>query len=274
MKAFKQGITKEAFVAEIAIHKKLDHFLQGTYQEGDKGCAVGCSIMSINKLTKKDIATSSHKSYETYLGIPEWLAYLEDKLFEEMTVARSKEWPLEFIEAINVGSDLDKIKVPFLCFLLEQNVATMTKLLESVEDKKQIKIVEGARDCNKQMIAALLSEDKDKIEEARKVAYAANATAYTSAYYAANAATNTAGAYYAANAAYAADSNAAANAANAAYAAVGSNTAYAVINAAASTFATYFADAASGGDIVYVATAYTNTELYADKLLELMRECK
>ena len=111
MQAYTCGITKEAFVAEIRKHMEADNFIKGTYSNGRKGCAVGCSLKSVNKLKNKRMSVSNHKAYEQHLGIPEWLARLEDILFENLSLGRSKVWPLEFSEAINQGADLEKIKV-------------------------------------------------------------------------------------------------------------------------------------------------------------------
>jgi hypothetical protein len=61
-----------------------------------------------------------HKLYEQHMGIPEWLAHVEDDLFERMGLERSKTWPVEFIEAINEGADLEKAKSPFMIVVLEE----------------------------------------------------------------------------------------------------------------------------------------------------------
>lgn len=127
MLAYKCGITKTAFVKEIKLHQKLDHFIQGAYKFSNKGCAVGCSIMSINKLKKIKLYPSDHKQYETYLGIPGWLAYLEDYIFENLPLEVAKKWPLKFSSAIKTGSNLDNIKVPFLVFILNESIKIKEK---------------------------------------------------------------------------------------------------------------------------------------------------
>ena len=43
MLAFTQGITKAQFVAEMQLHKKLDHFIKGSYEDGSRGCATPAS---------------------------------------------------------------------------------------------------------------------------------------------------------------------------------------------------------------------------------------
>ena len=123
MKAFKGKVNKDEFIKEIKWHKEQDAFMRGTYNEGNKnnfkGCAVGCSINSINKLLGTAYGYDEHIDMAETLQIPEWLVRLEDKIFEGLSEKDSKEWPLRFSEAINEGADLDKIKPEFLVYVLE-----------------------------------------------------------------------------------------------------------------------------------------------------------
>lgn len=90
---------KERTVAEMKLHREADQIVQGTYWSDGRGCAVGC-------LTKDP--TGGHEKYPTLWGIPEQLAYLEDTLFESLSVEASKDWPVRFLEAIPVGADLSR----------------------------------------------------------------------------------------------------------------------------------------------------------------------
>ena len=123
MKAFKGKVNKDEFIKEIKWHKEQDAFMRGTYNEGNKnnfkGCAVGCSINSINRLLGTAYEYGEHIDMAETLQIPEWLVRLEDKIFEGLSEKDSKEWPLRFSEAINEGADLDKIKPEFLVYVLE-----------------------------------------------------------------------------------------------------------------------------------------------------------
>ena len=172
MKAYSQGISKAEFIAEIRTHQKLDNFIKGTYwnDQEHKGCAVGCSIASINKLSGKHRYHNNHKTYEKHLGIPEWLAILEDKIFERLPIEASKKWPLQFSKAINEGADLNQIEDKFKIKILEYNIKTQTKQL-SLELSPEIKkLVEEAIKVNQDMIAAIKSKDKLRIEEAKDAA--------------------------------------------------------------------------------------------------------
>lgn len=113
---------KTMMIKELKWHQAQDAIVQGTYGQGEgnnfKGCAVACSINSLNRKLGKDYSTSDHKKYEVEIGIPETLAYLEDSIFEKLSVEKSKEFPLEFIKAIPVGSDLSLVAPKFIVFVL------------------------------------------------------------------------------------------------------------------------------------------------------------
>ena len=102
---------QKMFLDRIHGHAKADDFIKGKYWEGGKGCAVGCSIHG-----------SNHKDYETEMGVPEWLARVEDCFFENLPNEQSRLWPVQFMEAINLGADLDKIKAPFMIYILSQSL--------------------------------------------------------------------------------------------------------------------------------------------------------
>jgi hypothetical protein len=156
------------------------------------------------------------------------IARLEDRIFEGLPNKRAMQWPAEFLNAVNPGSDLSKILIPMLIFIVES-------ARENTKNEKSLKAIDGV----------LLELKKDVIDyPALRAARAAAAAAAAAA------------AYAAADAAYAA---AAAAAAAAAYAAADA-AAYAAADAA---YAAADADARSK---TYVK--------FADKLLELIRECK
>ena len=100
---------KEKYVARMDEHIKADELIRGVgFSSEGKGCAVGCTLNDYN-----------HSKYPYELGVPEWLGRLEDALFEGMSLEKSKTFPLLFLQAINVGSDLENIKAPFLIYILE-----------------------------------------------------------------------------------------------------------------------------------------------------------
>ncbi len=104
---------KAKYVARVKHHRELDNIIQGTGWENGKGCAVGCTLENYN-----------HHAFEFELGIPEWLARVEDSIFEGLSNENAKDFPISFLEAIPVGIDLDLVKIPFLIFVVESTLDT------------------------------------------------------------------------------------------------------------------------------------------------------
>jgi hypothetical protein len=104
---------KQALLDQLSIHEQQDQFVKGTYARMNgqfRGCAIGCALHSLNILQgKTDLrwATDQHARYETELGLPTWLAYLEDHIFERLPDVESRTWPRRFAEAIPVGAVVD-----------------------------------------------------------------------------------------------------------------------------------------------------------------------
>ena len=142
MKTFAGAITKKALLKEIKWHRTQDMILQGTYgSEVDgkwRGCAVGCAIHSINRLANKSLATNDHRVYETELGIPEWLARLEDSIFEGLPKEEAIWWPERFIAAVPEGVDLELVRWKFGAWLMQENIARVQKLKISESLKEQV----------------------------------------------------------------------------------------------------------------------------------------
>jgi hypothetical protein len=98
---------KTDILNQLRAHAKADEIVKGQYWEGDKGCAVGCTIYS-----------SNHAEYEPRFGIPQMLARLENAIFEGLPNAKAKEWPVRFMSAVPVGADLSLVGWKFLHWLL------------------------------------------------------------------------------------------------------------------------------------------------------------
>jgi len=267
MRAFhKDPKVKEKYIERVRSHQIADEIIKGQYWENGKGCAVGCTVHS-----------SNHNSYEDELGIPRWLARLQDKLFEGMSNEDAKLFPLKFLEAIPLGVDLEKSKAPFFVFLL-QTVLTDFDNYKYPEQARAINNVivlykENCEDANRWSGAgagaaayAAYAADAARSSAAADAAYAAAASAYAASYAAAASASAAA---YAADASYAADAaaDAAAGAASDAGAAAGAAAydAGAACSAACSAaYAAYAADA-------YASARRKRHKLLADKLLEIFK---
>jgi hypothetical protein len=108
MKAF-HGIEeiKQKYVERMKAHIAADELIRGIGWKDGKGCAIGCTIHAYR-----------HPGYEILLGLPVWLAHLEDRLFEAVSEEYSRTFPLRFLEVIPVGVDVDRIKHKFLHFVV------------------------------------------------------------------------------------------------------------------------------------------------------------
>jgi hypothetical protein len=108
---------KEKYLERARAHREMDDFIKGTYghasrskkSAGWKGCAVGCLAHSND---------NQHEALSKQIGIPVWMAYLIDGIFEGLPEEQAKEFPVRFIEALPVGVDLEPVKHHFLYWLL------------------------------------------------------------------------------------------------------------------------------------------------------------
>jgi hypothetical protein len=108
---------KAKYLKRVNAHARADAIVQsyGYWNDG-KGCAVGCTLHS-----------SNHSAYETELGIPTALAWLEDTVFENLPNALAKTWPARFLKAVPVGADLSLVVSRFLYWLMNRNLQTVGK---------------------------------------------------------------------------------------------------------------------------------------------------
>lgn len=116
---------KEKYLNRVLAHQKADEIIQGRYWENGKGCAVGCTIEG-----------SDHSKYETELGIPQEVAYLEDVIFEELKNGKAKEFPARFLKAVPVGADLSKVTAQFVVWQFEDEKYGLKNIKEIQEDKE------------------------------------------------------------------------------------------------------------------------------------------
>ena len=100
MKAFHgDPAIKEKYLARLKAHHEADEIIQGTGWENGRGCAVGCTLNNY-----------SHVAYEDELGLPEWLAYLEDRIFEGLPAVEAKQFAVDFLNAVPVGADVSEVR--------------------------------------------------------------------------------------------------------------------------------------------------------------------
>lgn len=109
---------KAALLDRIADHEHHDAIAQQTYGSPREGgevtvwerCAVGCSVHDLASTPQRDDGSELHALYPRLLGIPIWLAYLEDRIFEGLEWPDAKDWPRRFAEAIPVGGSFEGLE--------------------------------------------------------------------------------------------------------------------------------------------------------------------
>jgi hypothetical protein len=189
---------KDRYLLRVKAHQAADEIVQSYgYWKNGRGCAVGCTLHS-----------DEHAAYETELGIPRIIAYLQDRIFEGLEVNEARKFPAEFLEAIRPGADLSNVWYNFAHWLLIDPADGVIKYAVKDSERDAIKGVAA-------LFERSLRQQEVAQSEWQKAKNAADAAAYDAAAYAADAAAAYA-ADAAAYAAYAAAYDAAAYAADAA----------------------------------------------------------
>ena len=124
---------KEKYIARMKAHMAADELVQGIGWEKNgvtRGCAVGCTLDAYN-----------HAAYEIELGIPRILAHLEDRIFEGLSVKESRDFPLNFLEAVPVGKDLSNVYKHFFIWMLTNPENGVIKFANTDQTKTAIQNV-------------------------------------------------------------------------------------------------------------------------------------
>lgn len=118
---------KQKYIERIKKHKEADAIIQGTGWENGRGCAVGCTLENYD-----------HSRYPIELGLPEWLAHLEDAIFEGLEKKDALEWPLKFLESIPIGVDVENVKHRLAIYRMDNLIKLQEKLLEENKNIKDV----------------------------------------------------------------------------------------------------------------------------------------
>jgi hypothetical protein len=113
---------KRKYIARVKKHRELDHLEQrlGWRNDGKtKGCAIGCTLEAYD-----------HSRYPIELGLPEWLARLEDVIFESLPREQAMYWPEKLLEAIPVGVDVEPVRHRLAIRRMDRLIALQTKALD------------------------------------------------------------------------------------------------------------------------------------------------
>ena len=174
MKTFKK-VSKARFAKAIQYHFDMDKIIQGTYGstgEGFKGCMMGCVANSLLDLNvADDINSDNHKEQAELLGLPLWFVYLYESIFEGLSVADSKQWVIDCLNAIPEGIDtalIDELEIPIKIWIIESTYKH--------HDNKEV-----LQTC-KRVVKALKSGSSDELVAAGSAARSAARSAADSAW--------------------------------------------------------------------------------------------
>jgi hypothetical protein len=171
---------KEKYLARVRAHRAADELIRGTGWDGHRGCAVGCTLERYD-----------HNAYPDELGIPVELAYLEDKIFENLP-ENHLAWPEEFLSAIEPGADLSMVWPQFAVWLLgatRQHCDEASKAATDTVVALYLRRIGGDEPTQKEWAAA-----SDAARAAAWAAWAASDAARAAAWAASDAARAAAGA--------------------------------------------------------------------------------
>jgi len=118
---------KQKYLDRLKHHMEMDNIIQGTGWENGKGCAVGCTLENYD-----------HSRYTIELGLPVWIAYLEDRIFEGLENKKSKFWPYNFLNSIPVGVDVEIVKHKLAIKRLNRLIEIQEKLLLKNENLSDV----------------------------------------------------------------------------------------------------------------------------------------
>jgi len=154
---------KQKYIDRIRFHRQADHLVRGTGWEGGKGCAIGCTLESYE-----------HSRYPIELGLPEWLAHLEDSIFEGLPNDQAMTWPERLLEAIPVGADVEPVRDQLA-------VRRMNRLLTLMHDLQKDDVVDRVIDAIKQVRDALSGDSQEELSAAWSAARSAARSARSAA---------------------------------------------------------------------------------------------
>lgn len=96
-----QQQVKNKYIERVQRHAALGNIIQGLGWEDGKGGAVGCTLEYYDY--------ENLERYRTELGLPVWLAILEEHIFDNLPPKEARIWPEIFLQAIPVGVDINLV---------------------------------------------------------------------------------------------------------------------------------------------------------------------
>lgn len=104
---------KQEFVANSKRHFEIDAMLAkgeyGSVKKGEfKGCSIGChahDILPDIDPSELGLLSNIHVVVSRYYDYPEWLAHLQDLLFENLPGGENRQWHVDLAEAFPVNAN-------------------------------------------------------------------------------------------------------------------------------------------------------------------------
>ena len=118
---------KRKYVNRLKCHRRLEHLTQGIGFESNgttKGCAVGCTLDNYD-----------HSRYPIELGLPEWLARLEDYLFEQLPKGEAEQFAEDFLRMIPVGVNVEPVRHRLAVARIDQSLTRLESDKEQYADE-------------------------------------------------------------------------------------------------------------------------------------------
>lgn len=118
---------KAELLAELEAHAEADQIIQGQYgptkaDETFRGCAVGCSIHSLNLRRGTKLEYDDFSGLAEAVGMTQALVHMEDTIFEHLPPGKAVQWPIRLMSAIEPGSDLSRVHIDLLIAIQERNL--------------------------------------------------------------------------------------------------------------------------------------------------------
>jgi len=120
---------KAKYLARVQAHVAADELIQGIGWGDAKGCAIGCTLNAYD-----------HSRYPIELGLPTWLAHLEDAIFEGLSSAEAQTWPARFLDAIPVGADVEPVRWKLAIWRHERQLRTLETNTEPYAEECRVAI--------------------------------------------------------------------------------------------------------------------------------------
>jgi hypothetical protein len=144
MQAYNNNPTfREQVLNEIKRHEELDMFQKGIYGETNnndfKGCAIGCTIHSLNLINHTTLGYNSHEHVAKILDVDVELCYLIDRIFEGLPTENAKTFTYRIWSAIRTGADTSDVCRAVKIWILQQTLKTIEhNTYEKIDDVRRV----------------------------------------------------------------------------------------------------------------------------------------